>query len=130
VTNLLKELKEKLVDTLKLADVYPEEIGDDKPLFGEGLGLDSSDGLELVLMLESNYGIKIDSKDLGHRVFALMCSMADFGERSRAGKTASAGCGCSSPEWGWSASLAPGVSAVEVQPRGVAPSATNTRCNG
>jgi len=88
VTNLLKELKEKLVKTLKLGDVIPEEIGDDEPLFGEGLGLDSIDVLELVVMLERDYGVKIDSKELGQRVFVSVRSMADFVERSRAGKTA------------------------------------------
>lgn len=87
MTDLLKEIKEKRVETLKLADVQPEEIGDDEPLFGEGLGLDSIDGFELVVMLERDYGVKIDSKELGQRVFASLCSMADFVERSHAGKT-------------------------------------------
>lgn len=108
MTDLLKEIKEKLVETLKLADVQPEEIGDDEPLFGEGLGLDSIDGFELVVMLQRDYGVKIGSKELGPRVFASVRLVADFVERSRAGKTARAGCGCSSSEWGWSASPEPG----------------------
>ena len=66
MTDLLKEIKEKRVETLKLADVQPEEIGDDEPLFGEGLGLDSIDGFEMVVMLERDYGVKIGSKVLGH----------------------------------------------------------------
>ena len=87
MTDLLKEIKEKRVGTLKLADVQPEEMGTDEPLFGEGLGLDSINGFERVVMLERDYGVKIDSKELGQRVFASPCSMADFVERSRAGKS-------------------------------------------
>jgi acyl carrier protein len=84
VTDLLKEIKEKLVEALKLANVQPEEIGDDEPLFGEGLGLDSIDVLELAVMLERDYGVKMDSKELGQRLFVSVHSMADFVERSRA----------------------------------------------
>ena len=86
MTDLLSELKRKLVDTLRLADVRPEEIDDDQPLFGEGLGLDSIDVLELVVMLERDYGIKIESKELGQRVFVSMRSMAEHIEKVRAGK--------------------------------------------
>ena len=86
MTDLLSELKRKLVETLRLADVRPEEIGDDQPLFGEGLGLDSIDVLELVVMLERDYGIKIESKELGQRVFVSVRSMAEAIEKGRAGK--------------------------------------------
>lgn len=88
MTDLLTELKQKLVETLKLADVHPGEIGDDEPLFGEGLGLDSIDVLELVVMLERDYSVKVDSKELGQQVFRSVRTMAEFVERSRAGKSA------------------------------------------
>jgi acyl carrier protein len=58
---LESEIKKMLVEALKLEDLSPEEIASDEPLFGEGLGLDSIDALEIGVALRKRYGIKIDS---------------------------------------------------------------------
>ncbi len=76
--DLIAELKHKLVQTLDLQDVDPEQIGDDDPLFGEGLGLDSIDVLELVVMIERDYGVKIDNKEIGERVLISIHTLADY----------------------------------------------------
>jgi acyl carrier protein len=65
---LKKEIKELIVEVLSLDDVVPDEIGDDEPLFVEGLGLDSIDALELSLAIEKRYGIKIRNEELGAKV--------------------------------------------------------------
>ena len=75
---LLDELKVKLVEAVGLTDVRPEDITPDQPLVGDGLGLDSIDILELVVMLEEDYGVKIDNKELGRKVFASLRSLADY----------------------------------------------------
>jgi len=62
-TDLVHELKGLIISTLDLKDLDPEQIGDQDPLFGEGLGLDSIDGLELVVSLEKNYGIRVSSSE-------------------------------------------------------------------
>ncbi len=61
--DLLKEIKNLIVSTLELEDIEPSEIGDDEALFGDGLGLDSIDALELGIALQKNYGIEIDEDD-------------------------------------------------------------------
>ena len=76
--NLIAELKDKIIATLSLLDVTPEDIGDDTQLVGGDLGIDSIDVLELVLMLEKDYGVKIESKDVGVRAFASVRSLAEF----------------------------------------------------
>jgi acyl carrier protein len=75
--NLIKELKQKIVENMKL-DIGPEEIDSDAPLFGEGLGLDSIDVLELVVMLDKNYGIKIVNMNEGRKAFASVRSIAVY----------------------------------------------------
>lgn len=60
MTQLENELKEMIVDTLNLEDIAPEDIVTEEPLFGDGLGLDSIDALELGVTLQKIYGIKID----------------------------------------------------------------------
>jgi acyl carrier protein len=72
------ELKAKIIESLKLQDITPEQIGDDAPLFGEGLGLDSIDALELVVMLEKNYGIVIKDIEEGRPAFRSVRALADF----------------------------------------------------
>ncbi len=74
---LRAELKRKIVETLDLRDVDPDAVPDDAPLFGEGLGLDSIDVLELVVMLEKDYGIRIEDKELGRKVMTSVASLAD-----------------------------------------------------
>lgn len=76
VEELMRELKVKIIDTLGLIDVTPEDIKDDERLVGSELGIDSIDVLELVMMIEKDYGVKIESKELGVKVFASMRALA------------------------------------------------------
>lgn len=80
---LIAELKVKIIDTLSLLDVAPEDIGADDRLVGGDLGIDSIDVLELVLMLEKDYGVKIESKDMGVQAFASVRALAEFVEKNR-----------------------------------------------
>jgi acyl carrier protein len=80
---LIAELKDKIIDTLSLLDVTPEDIGDENQLVGGELGIDSIDVLELVLMLEKDYGVKIESKDVGVQAFASVRSLAGFIGKNR-----------------------------------------------
>jgi acyl carrier protein len=72
------ELKAKIIESLNLQDVTPDKIEDDAPLFGAGLGLDSIDALELVVMLEKNYGIVIKDIEEGRPAFRSVRTLADF----------------------------------------------------
>ena len=74
-------LKRLIVSTLNLDGLTPERIGDDDPLFGSGLGLDSVDALELVVALEKEYGISIASHEVDRSVFGSLASLAGFVER-------------------------------------------------
>lgn len=60
--DLTLELKRMIIKTLELEDITPEDIDPEAPLFGDGLGLDSIDALEIGLMLQKHYGIKLDSE--------------------------------------------------------------------
>jgi len=73
---LIQELKVKIIETLSLLDTRPEDIDEDAPLVGAETGLDSIDVLELVMMIEKDYGIKIDNKELGVKVFASVTALA------------------------------------------------------
>ncbi len=75
---LKAQLKEQIVTYLNLMDVKPEDIKDDEPFFGEGLGLDSIDSLELIVLLEREYGIKINSTAEGRKVLVDINAMADY----------------------------------------------------
>ena len=81
---LKEEVKQALVRSLRLP-IPPEEIGDSMPLFGEGLGLDSIDVLELVLELERSFGVSITDEQTGTRVLRSVDAIADFiaDERSK-----------------------------------------------
>lgn len=81
MSELILELKEKVIEALNL-DVTPEEIIDDAPLFVEGLGLDSIDALELILILE-DYGIRTEDQELLSKAFASLEAMAKFIEEYR-----------------------------------------------
>lgn len=72
------ELKQKIIESLKLQDITPEQIDDDAPLFGTGLGLDSIDALELVVLLEKDYGIVIKDIEEGRPAFRSVKTLADF----------------------------------------------------
>jgi len=75
---LLKELQTKIVEVLNLADVQPEDIKEDDQLVGGNLGIDSIDVLEMVIMIEKDYGLKIDNKELGAEVFATLKTLARY----------------------------------------------------
>lgn len=75
---LLGELRIKIIETLNLIDVAPEDIEDDEQLVGGNLGIDSIDVLELVMMIEKDYAVKIDNKDVGAKVFASLRAMAGY----------------------------------------------------
>lgn len=75
---LILELKNRILEALKLQDMTPEDIDEDAPLFKEGLGLDSIDALELMLLLEKNYGIKMKSPAEGKEVFKSVRTMAGY----------------------------------------------------
>jgi acyl carrier protein len=78
IEEMISELKVKIIDTLGLIDVKEEDIKDDARLVGGDLGIDSIDVLELVMMIEKDYGVKIESKDLGVKVFASVRAMATY----------------------------------------------------
>jgi len=75
---LIEELKAKIVAALNLQEVNPADIKEDEPLFGAGLGLDSIDALELVVMLERDYGIVIQEQAVARQAFASVRSLATF----------------------------------------------------
>jgi acyl carrier protein len=79
----LPELKAKIIESLKLQDIAPEQIEDEAPLFGSGLGLDSIDALELVVMLEKNYGIVIKDIEEGRPAFRSVRALGEFIEVKR-----------------------------------------------
>jgi acyl carrier protein len=78
IEEMISELKVKIIDTLGLIDVNPEDIKEDERLVGSDLGIDSIDVLELVMMIEKDYGVKIDSKELGVKVFASLRTLATY----------------------------------------------------
>lgn len=75
---LIEELKVKLIEQLNLEDIHPDEMEADQPLFGDGLGLDSIDALELIVLLERDYGIKISDPNQGKKVFYTLTTMAEY----------------------------------------------------
>ena len=75
---LLDELKVKIVEVLNLTEVGPDDIKVDDRLVGGDLGIDSIDVLEMVIMIERDYGVKIDSRELGEKVFATLRTLAAY----------------------------------------------------
>ncbi len=73
-----KKLKELLVENLSLEDVSPEDIKDDEILFGEGLGLDSLDAVEIVVLLQRNFGIEIKDMKEGQKIFYSIDTLANY----------------------------------------------------
>lgn len=80
---LKQELKEKIIDILNLEDIKLEEINDNDPLFGDGLGLDSIDALELIVMLDKDYGIKLVDPKEGKTIFQSIETMAAYIKENR-----------------------------------------------
>lgn len=77
-TDLKRKLKELLIERLKFEDMTPEDIPDDQPLFAGGLGLDSIDALEIVVMLESEFGIKVKNETSARESFRSIATLADY----------------------------------------------------
>jgi len=80
---LLQELKKKIVEELQLKDVSPDELADDTPFFDGGLGLDSTDLLALVVLVERDYGVEIFSRELGEKVFITLSTLAEYIAKQR-----------------------------------------------
>ena len=76
--NLIEKIKQLIITRLKLVDMTPEMIESEAPLFGEGLGLDSIDALELVLGLEKEFGVIIPDAEVGKKVFQSVKTMAQY----------------------------------------------------
>ncbi|MDY6436715.1 MAG: phosphopantetheine-binding protein [Bacteroidales bacterium] len=80
---LIYTLKKQIIEALNLEDMTPEDINENAALFGEGLGLDSIDALELIVMMEKNYGIKLKDPAQGKEIFKSVAVMADFISKNR-----------------------------------------------
>ena len=77
---LIYTLKQQIIEALNLEDMTPEDIDENASLFGEGLGLDSIDALELIVLMEKNYGIKLKDPSQGKEIFKSVAVMADFND--------------------------------------------------
>lgn len=80
---LVLELKKQIIEVLNLEEMTPEDIDTDSPLFGEGLGLDSIDALELIVLLEKKYGIRLANPAEGRAIFKSVGTIADFVSKNR-----------------------------------------------
>ncbi|MDE6296763.1 MAG: acyl carrier protein [Muribaculaceae bacterium] len=80
---LIEELKGLIIEALNLEDMTPADIDADASLFGEGLGLDSIDALELIVLLERNYGIRLTNPAEGKEIFKSVSSIADYVSKNR-----------------------------------------------
>jgi len=78
MTDLKQRVKEMIIDRLKLEGMTPDQIEDQAPLFGEGLGLDSIDALELVLGIEQVFGVKIEDEASGTKAFRSVEALTAF----------------------------------------------------
>lgn len=75
---LIEELKEHIIRELNLEDITPEEIDAEAPLFGDGLGLDSIDALEIILILEKNYGVRLANSTEARPIFYSVKTLAEY----------------------------------------------------
>lgn len=82
----MADLKRQIIAQLNLQHVTPEQIGNDQPLFVEGLGLDSIDALELIVLLQQEYNIKLNNAEDGPKVFSSVRSMAEYITANRSQK--------------------------------------------
>ena len=78
ITELKEKLKSQIILFLNLTDLTPADIKDDEPLFGDGLGLDSIDSLELIVLLKREYGINIQDPKVGRKVLVDVNTMAAY----------------------------------------------------
>ena len=75
---LKQQLKAQIIQFLNLTELTPADISDDEPLFGDGLGLDSIDSLELIVLLKKEYGINIQDPKQGRKILVDVNTMADY----------------------------------------------------
>jgi len=75
---LKAEIKEKIIKVLNLEDINPDDVNDNDPLFGDGLGLDSIDALELIVLLDKDYGIKLSDPKEGKEIFHSVNTLANY----------------------------------------------------
>ena len=80
---LIKELKEEIIEVLNLEEMTIDDIDENDSLFGEGLGLDSIDALELIVLLEKKYGIKLANPADGKEIFKSVATIADYVSKNR-----------------------------------------------
>ena len=80
---LKEQLKKQIIQFLNLTDLTPDDIKDDEPLFGDGLGLDSIDSLELIVLLKKEYGISINDPKEGRKALTDVNTMAAYIEANR-----------------------------------------------
>jgi len=78
MNELIEKLKVQLIDLLNLEEIEPSEIEASEPLFGEGLGLDSIDALEIIVLLEKDYGLKLDKPEDGKKIMYSIETLAQF----------------------------------------------------
>jgi len=88
MNELIQELKVKLIELLNLTDVTPQNFDENARLVGGDLGIDSIDVLEMVVMVEKDYGIVINSQEVGQQVFASLTALAAYIQAHRPGNTA------------------------------------------
>ena len=80
---LIEQLKSQIIEALNFEDMSPADIDTDAPLFGEGLGLDSIDALELIMLLDREYGIKLADPKQGKAIFRSVRTMAEYIQANR-----------------------------------------------
>ena len=80
---LIEELNKKIIEVLNLEDMTPDDIDADAPLFSTGLGLDSIDALELIVLMEKNYGIRLANASEGKEIFKSVRTMAEYVSKNR-----------------------------------------------
>jgi len=83
MNELILQLKQQLIEALNLEEMTVDDIDTDAPLFGEGLGLDSIDALELIVLLEKQYGIRLTNPADGKEVFKSVATMAEYVNKNR-----------------------------------------------
>ncbi|NOZ02196.1 MAG: acyl carrier protein [Deltaproteobacteria bacterium] len=80
---LIRELKHKIFKRLNISDVHPDELDDDRPLTGDEFDIDSIDILEILVMIDDDYGVRIENREEGIEAFASFRALADYIETHR-----------------------------------------------
>lgn len=87
MNTLTEELKVKIIDILNLSDLSPENFDENDRLVGGSLGIDSIDVLEMVVMVEKDYGVVINSQEVGEKIFSSLASLAEYIKENRPGSS-------------------------------------------